>query len=540
MEELKLRKERLLKLKEKIKSAKPKIDNLINYGLKLKKFFDDNKIEISIKHPFSMVFVLNYNYSKVIFYYQKILNSFCVSEDFFEELLDKKEIGVCDTWNIYEKWCLVKIIQSLIASGYIPENDWKQTLINGTQLRRQNGLKNNDIIFYFSSLFPDYPKIVLRYDSFFENSLGKIKRPDFILELKFKEKLSLDTGLFNNGQEIVSEKKMILDAKFKDWTENELQETLNELYSHDAKDYSYNGVYPVFLIHPKGKIITNQLSPLSWGKDCDYGGLYDHKKGHIFLSPSIANLSSFINLRRLILMFIQPHLTDICPTCGSRMTVEEKMTKSHFLKYKYDCPRCHKKVYENHCKSCRGTRLFKNGPIWTYHLTRAESVFNIICPRPFCHDYFDVKKNNNIDEEYGDVVYDLKYKQQKFSSNPIKDEETQSRGVLKPRQSKTSFFTKKDEECGDVIGNYLARGQTRASSYQNKGKVTSVFDDYRKRTQSKAFFDPKKVDEPRVVTDDDLTQRQKGAFFNLMEDEKPIDLIDFFDGLKSLFSKLLK
>ena len=504
LEELKSRKLRLIEFKEKIESAEPEIKNLINYGLKLKKFFEDNRIDVSVKPPFSMVFLLNFNYSNAILCYQKLINSFGVSDTFLESIFNNTDIGLCDSWNIYEKWCLIKIIQSLIAVGYIPDKDWKQKLINSTQLRNQSGLKNNDIIFPFFSSHVDFPKIVLRYDSSFKNSFGKVKRPDFILEFEFeKDKSSKAQSNINNEQDNVSPNKLILDAKFKDWTENELQETLDELYSPNAKDYSFNEQYPVFLIHPKGQIVTNQLSPLSWGKDCDYGGLQNHKKGHIFLSPSIASLSSFINLRRLILMFIQTQLPDICPTCGTRMNPKESITRSGLPKFTYDCPGCHKKIYENHCKSC-GTPLFKNGPIWTYHLTKADSVFNIICPTSSCHDFFEIKRTNNIDEECG-YVYSLKHVQKKSSFNPKKGEVL--RDVVQQRQTKSSFNSKIDDEYKYII-DQVKFNERKNFSNPKKGNVPRGVERAR---QMKSFSNSKIDDEYRNIIDEVIFNESKNS-----------------------------
>lgn len=248
--------------------------------------------------------------------------------------------------------------------------------------RKQKGDKTEDVELEFTSEHPECPKILLRYDSLLQTANKGIRYPDFLITLRQQKKIE--------GEEdpSVEEYSFVIDSKFKDWDEEELQSTLKELYTD--KDYSNGEKYPVFIVHPKKNIVKVPVSPLIWSEDCDYGGEKKcHKNGHILLSPALGSYDTQWNLRRLLVMFIQQVSTDFCPQCGMKTETKEKRTQGGYSKYVHICPQCSSQVWETHCYRDGYKPLFKNGPIWTYHLSRVESVYNICCPN--CGSYFKPK-----------------------------------------------------------------------------------------------------------------------------------------------------
>ncbi|MDP1136372.1 hypothetical protein Q6325_27310, partial [Klebsiella pneumoniae] len=74
-----------------------------------------------------------------------------------------------------------------------------------------------------------------------------------------------------------------MDAKFRtQWRRGELGRTLTSLLQE--KEYDQDGDR-VFILHPAPRSMLQPSSPLTWGKDCDYGqeaGIA-HRKGVIYL-----------------------------------------------------------------------------------------------------------------------------------------------------------------------------------------------------------------------------------------------------------------
>jgi len=379
----------LEKSRQQVQDSYEKVLALHNEILIVSDFFKIHKIGMSSISPFSMVISMNHVYAEASSCYKLLLKRMEITDEIFSQCLELRKVGLSDAWNIYEKWCLLSLIRELISLNFHPQKNWKNLLID-TVFNRKKRKQKEDIQFIFKSIDSESPEIQLRYDSRFKTNKGE-KFPDFDLAIIPKEIQKETEKLDRNTNDTSSH--FILDAKFKNWGENELLETLNELYTN--KDYSRRGKVPVFLIHPQKAIIKEPKSPLIWSLDCDYGGdVNSHKKGHIYLSPAI---ESQWNLHRLLIMFLQSVEPRLCPQCGHIATKEEikdKKTQGGLKKYVYVCRNCGMKRWENHCIKETEIPLFKNGPLWTYHLTPPQSAYNIICPQ--CGFYFEEgqKKNN--------------------------------------------------------------------------------------------------------------------------------------------------
>jgi hypothetical protein len=338
-----------------------------------------------------MTFIQNPNYqgSKKIF--TRFLDMKGIKEDMFKTLLLIDQIGLVDVPAIYEKWCLLQIIKVLIEEyHFIPENNWKQCLINQVLTIRKN-VKIN-----FSS-----DTIGLNITLWYEKELESKKRPDFMLEIK-----SLKTGVT---------KRFIMDAKFREGINNIL-DLINSLYY--IKDYSEGGKNMVFILHPDiNNRIDNPYNPQSWAGQSYYGETElrdddrpNHKYGAILLSPfdkTIINSHGGLdNLKRLIAMFLQygmeendnlklndENMTDsnkkeesFCTLCGSGDLSIKKFTTRSGMGYGHTvvCRNCNHHMEYNYCSGCQN-RIIKNGRYWSYHATKPVEQFNIRCPA--CGDF---------------------------------------------------------------------------------------------------------------------------------------------------------
>jgi hypothetical protein len=197
-----------------------------------------------------------------------------------------------------------------------------------------------------------------------------------------------------------------MDAKFRtQWRRGELGRTLTSLLQE--KEYDQDGDR-VFILHPAPRSMLQPSSPLTWGKDCDYGqeaGIA-HRKGVVYLAPGTGEASPEQNLRRLMVMLLQasfpaPYSVEhegtgmsegngICIRCGQAHQpgdIKRHRTRRGNEFWTLTCSECAMHVTRTHCYGCNDGVLFKNGLQLTYHRTVADQVTNIVCP--CCGSYFD-------------------------------------------------------------------------------------------------------------------------------------------------------
>ena len=341
-----------------------------------KRFFNLNKISINSNFPNTMVFVQNPNYALAKSSFSAISKQNGMDENLFDSMLQIDEIGLVNISNLYEKWCLLQIIKVLTeVYRFSIEDRWQQRLINAVLNKKY------DIAFKLSS--PTLERIIILT---YEKKLDSGKRPDFVIDV------------FSTRTD--EEKRYVLDAKFKDTLNDEKLEAIikglyfdNEMVTN-GKNYSEDERNSVFILHASHHAINHRTSPLEWGGQSDYGQTCSHKHGGVYLCPSYKHGRSFDNLQRLIGLILQESnvfekseqgITHnaFCIACGNSnkgsLQVIEKYTQSGNPKWEIHCNICGNLNIKSFCRSCRST-LNKNGYYWTYHRTRAEQPFNIVCP----------------------------------------------------------------------------------------------------------------------------------------------------------------
>jgi len=352
----------LLRLSKKCKSLKITVENRLDY-------------------PGTMTFVQNPSYRGAYSSYKEIQNE-AKFETLFDDLLIIQEYGITDQPNIYEKWCLLQIINTLESYGFIQNNGWETQLVNLVS-------KKNDatcsFLFTHSSL---NQKVELIYQPILENR----NKPDFMLKIKSK------TG----------ETVLVLDAKDKDYAEasgqyNTFSDDLDNLVN--KKDYSATGNNAVFILHPKKDkgFLPVLATPQRWSSCTTLGGSSvfewedinsgspEHMYGGAQVRPE--NLD---NLKMVIALSLQ-YLTEdnhkvytnvlpknliFCIVCGS---VEfDKTQRCGTQGMHYTCKTCQHFFVKHFC-GC-GNRIWKHGSYWTYHDTRSTEPYNIKCPR--CNGFY--------------------------------------------------------------------------------------------------------------------------------------------------------
>jgi hypothetical protein len=376
---------RLRKRKSVFEEFQHSLSPLLTRFLSLQSFFVNNGVRHRAECPNTMVFVQNPFYAGAKAGYRKVLEANDIDERSLSALMAIEDMGLLETWLLYERWCLVKLFNVLIdIYKFIPPENWQSLLVD-LVLRKK---KDVSIL-----LFHPYREQELEVT--YEKELESKRRPDFVLDL-----FEVERTVFSQKKERRRIGRLVLDAKFKgNLHHHEVNEIVRELV--EDKDYSEGGNNAVFILHPIPEVVEERTSPLDWGRSCDYGQIVEHKKGSIFLSPSLKYPHSIDNLHRLIGQFLQVnHKIEendehqikwhsvSCIACGASgsdfVNVRYDPTKRGGTAWRILCNECHTISTETYCFNCH-TPLFKNGPKWTYHRTRVEQTSNVVCP--LCEEF---------------------------------------------------------------------------------------------------------------------------------------------------------
>lgn len=384
-------------------------------------FFKKYRVGVSHTCPNSMVFIQNPNYAGSKSLFKKIVELNNLNLSLLEDMMMIDEIGLTNISNLYERWCLIKVIKVLNEIyGFSLMDGWQKSLISSILKNKYNACvsmhsdktRQNLNVFYEKEI-----SITKENDEGFQQASNI--RPDIVIDLKSK-KFEVEYSRKHKRSRLkesnVEYRRLVLDAKFKDLDEFAHHALVKSLYF--GKNYSEHGRNQVFIIHPTPSVIESPTSPLEWGMYCDYGqtgnlentdkvgessriGVDDtsvnHKFGGIFLSPSLDYHSSIDNLQRLMGMFLQQNSqryfctrtedkwhTMVCISCGNTnrklLNLSYDKTKGDNDKWELRCESCKQLSVQTVCVKC-GYEIFKNGMKWTYHRTRAEQFTNVVCPK---------------------------------------------------------------------------------------------------------------------------------------------------------------
>lgn len=357
------------------------------------------KVQKRSSFPNSMVFIQNPVYAGCRTLFKEIINSNNLDSGLLNAMMQIDEISLVNTSNLYERWCLVQIIKTLKNEyNFIPQQKWQEILVKS--ILSSKNVRNVELIFKSQT---GVQEIKLTY----EKVLSSGKRPDFVLDLYLENDADFNTP----------KRRLVLDAKLKDFRQIGHDKLINQLYfplddtdtnipSYERhKNYSENYTNQVFIIHPKPRVIENPTSPLGWGRYCDYGqsNKRDFQYGGIFLSPSFEHPHSIDNLKRLIGLYLQRYFVEpcgdvgdkgfnwkylFCISCGNQTAEDFKLIKKKTgasndrnTKWETTCLKCNHFTLLTLCYECRNPNqpILKNGFKWTYNSPRAEEISNLVC-----------------------------------------------------------------------------------------------------------------------------------------------------------------
>ena len=359
--------------------------------------------------PGSIIFVQNRLYSGVKSAYGRLLIKGEIDADLLDEIIGLDDVGIIDLPAIYEKWCLVKLIEcAMIGCDFRPDNkDWiKEIVLRATGKRGQ-----------FTCVF-GHAQLPFRIEFFYQptwpnRAFGEVKSkdffPDFVLIFSYQ-----------NGATWKEYATLICDAKCKDFARDNPGHLAHDAWVIDRKyrrDRPHNDF--IFVVHPaQGAIKRPRTSPRqSWGKSSFYGGSWppdwkflteetnvektrwagrrtpNHQLGALLMKPLSNDIGTDTdNFRRLLLMMLeygsQRQEPLFCTACGStEMATEEHFRAGNYKPtFVHTCRRCLERAYYNHCdnKECgqaSRANLYKHGVYWTFHDYDPADPYDIRCPQ---------------------------------------------------------------------------------------------------------------------------------------------------------------
>ena len=333
--------------------------------------------------PVSVVFSQTPAYRDLLATYRKLPFSTEVDESTLDLFMQSRRMSVLDLPSVYERWCLIQLIDALRFYGFHPEGEWKQSVVEA--LERKPDPKPWKVTFVNVQLRRE---VILKYQEFLNG-----KRPDFLLELN---------GIGTDDEQL--HLIVVLDAKCKPFlkgtpddtvaSKNTIEWELLDIYSK----YSKATGFPAFVLHPSEQLspyslsegAPRSISEFGTGNAPPEGDSADHRFGWILLRPNVKE-----HIRILTAMLLQYNLEDnrgaykrppvlphFCISCGSNEVQQDKSpfretgnTKGNSVR----CKQCGLITICHYCQSC-GNRLWKHGEYWTYHETLLGEPFNIICP----------------------------------------------------------------------------------------------------------------------------------------------------------------
>jgi len=430
--------ENLKSLQEESNKYLIKQNEIKSFIVKAKKISDRfNKMDIGVqdRFPQSIHFVADTRYRNLYSIYKEITTRRGgINDNIIYQMEQIEKIGVIKINEIYEYWCLISIIKVLVAKlkFSIKDNNWIHKLID---IILSKG-KNQHVFFKFEHEYEEYMPI--RINLHYQKELKSKKRPDFILQLKGEKKndakyLVMDAKFRGNisNEQIEKDIENLFETKnysiggqypvfILHTSKTAMYDNSKKLISFSPLSWgrfcSYGGEKD--FNHIKGHILLIPLSPSLENLQRLIGcflqqNSYLRSDEEFLIDRFIENNSRWLldlddarsnrsfqkmnsYLKRLLpnYNFLQhdlmkiaeesqiiEHRNIICISCGSHNIRKKlKFTKAGREKYILTCNDCGLRSINTSCYKCSRKKLYKNGLWWTYHITTALQVSNIVCP----------------------------------------------------------------------------------------------------------------------------------------------------------------
>lgn len=357
-----------------------KIDKLLALNI-----FKNIKEKKDILRP-TQLFINDFSYNKVFRELKKLNEKISFLDGISPEMYFLKS-----TADIYENWCLYKIVSILIS-----DLGWR--LIN-----KEDVLKDMDALLKYEGRF-DKPSVTIKLEHTINN--GEILSLDLIYEGKIyyydneqgKERYKTPDYQFVFKSKTRGEKRVYLDAKYRNYEEQGIsvaQKDINEVAIgkyYVPFENSQNAPVASFIVHShKGEdfecfggnhiIDNNEIQEIkTYNNDLLKKAIKDnHRFGAFVMLPSYS-----FNLNKFLRMILEYHfgMYDICWNCGEVEDIkkEQKRTQAGNIKYHYTCNKCNDFWVKNHCREDIHHPLIKH--VDNYHSINKDKndPWYVICP----------------------------------------------------------------------------------------------------------------------------------------------------------------
>ena len=316
----------------------------------------------------TQVFINNPSYRRIYKLIKELNNNILLLN-----MKSPRAILIKSTSDIYEIWCLFKIVQILIGKQKFTLLNHKEvaySLNNFMELKEPFSEKQLEFVFEKKLLNGYILTLNLIYEGRVYYDGKKFKTPDYQFIYTLKDKLG----------ETIIEKRAYLDAKYRNYdSQGEV------IYHKDIKDVAIEKYIKTFEDTINEPICSMIVHSHNYKRYVDWGGdnikreaiadsLKPHSYGAFYLVPSdISNLNKFLRLlSEYHLSSNQFRSYSICWECGEveEINIETRLTYGKKEKYYYTCKRCSEFWVKNHCEANSGHKLIKHRD--NYHL----SIYN--------------------------------------------------------------------------------------------------------------------------------------------------------------------
>ena len=351
-----------------------KIDKLLNLN-----FIKDIKIQKDILKP-TQVFINDFSYNKVFRELKKLNKKVRFLDSVSPDMYFLKS-----TADIYENWCLYKIVNILINELGWKLNNKESVLKDIDKLLKHTGKFNKPCVkIELEHNIKNNEKITL--DLIYEGKIyydeNKYKTPDFQFIFKSTS---------------IGEKRIYLDAKYRNYKEQG-----SSMFLKDINNVAIGKYYVPFVGTPNNSAVSFIVHSDKDEKFECFGGnhiiedyqIKDIKKYNILLNDAVKNNHRFgafyllpsysFNINKFLRMIMEYHLElyNICWRCGEveDIKVEDKKTAGGYTKYHFTCNKCNEFWVKNHCRTPEQHKLIKH--VDNYHSINKnkKDPWYVTCP----------------------------------------------------------------------------------------------------------------------------------------------------------------
>lgn len=361
-----------------------KIDKLLNI-----KFIKDIKVKKDILKP-TQIFINDFSYNKVFRELKKLNKKVRFLDSISPDMYFLKT-----TADIYENWCLYKIVNVLTNElGWILSN-------------KESVLKDIDKLLKHTGKF-DKPCVKIELEHNIKNN------EKLTLDLIYEGKIYYDENKYKTPDfqfifrsKTIGERRIYLDAKYRNYKEQG-----NSTFLKDINNVAIGKYYVPFIHTPNisdvsfivhsdkderfecfgGNHIIEDYKIKDIYKDnqlLEYVVPNNHRFGAFYLLPSYS-----FNINKFLRMILEYHLGmyNMCWSCGEveDIKVEEKKTAGGYIKYHYTCNKCDEFWVKNHCRTPQQHKLIKHIDNYHYINKDKKDPWYVTCPICF----------NGMEKEY--------------------------------------------------------------------------------------------------------------------------------------------